>query len=128
MKLSTDQITARVINFVKHNPGCTAIELVCGIEEFGEDLALDLPTLLTNLVEDASLIEVKCVMPPVEICGTRLTAYCQIKSLFFIKDTQLEVMGSKADQTLTVFGCLANQENIGSREFPAGTSIRIIKN
>lgn len=128
MNLSTDQITSRILDFVKHNPGCTAIELVCGIEEFGEDLALDLPTLLTNLVEDASLIEVKCFMPPATMCGSRLTAYCQIKSLFFVKGTHIEVMGTKADQTLTVFGCLPSSENIGGREFPAGTSIRIIKN
>lgn len=113
MIMSKDGIKSSMIEFVTQHPGCTAIELVCGIG-FGENFAVDVPVLLEKLVDDGSMIEVEYILP---------TMSYRVKSILFPKGSDIEF--SKDTNISLVFGTADHK--VGSKEFPLGTTFTINK-
>lgn len=114
MIMSKDGIKTSIIDFVSKRPGCTPIELVCGIA-FGENFAVDVPVLLEKLVDEGSLIEVEYVLPTMDY---------RTKSILFPKGTDIEF--SKGTEGLSlVFGTV--EHNVDAKDFPFGTTFTINK-
>ena len=112
MIMSKDGIKTSIIDFVSKRPGCTPIELVCGIA-FGENFAVDVPVLLEKLVDEGSLIEVEYVLPTMDY---------RAKSILFSKGSDIEIV-KEADKII-VFG---GDNEVGGKELPLGTKITINK-
>ena len=112
MIMSKDGIKSSIIDFVSKQPGCTPIELVCGIA-FGENFAVDVPVLLEKLVDEGSLIEVEYVLPTMDY---------RTKSILFPKNSDIEIQ--KDGNTILIFG---GDKEVGGKTLPAGTKITINK-
>jgi hypothetical protein len=113
MIMSKDGIKSSILQFVSQRPGCTPIELVCGIA-FGENFAVDVPVLLETLVDEGSLIEVEYVLPTMDY---------RTKSILFSKGSEIEIV--KEANKIIVFGSGDNE--VGGKELPLGTKITINK-
>lgn len=108
--LSQQNMKDRILQYLKNNPGATAIQLAVAAIGGEEDYNIDIPTLLEQWVDAGKLMEVEYLLPQKN----------QANSIFFLKEGKL-IMLSENNSTKI---CYNDQE---CRTFPAHTEIKIIQ-